>query len=104
MWPLLTGGRCSEVVSCYKDSNWDSKRVVAVDRWSLAKGLTVVKTTSSLTEGNGIQSLKFFKCKKFEMIRFETDQSDKTQKDIFQDISSKIRSNFVIFELCYHLC
>jgi hypothetical protein len=61
----------------------------------VGSGLTVVKTSSSLTEGNVIQSLKFFKCKKFEMTRFETDQSDKTQKDIFQDKSSKIRSNFV---------
>jgi hypothetical protein len=25
MWPLLTGGRCSEVGLCYKDSNLNSK-------------------------------------------------------------------------------
>jgi hypothetical protein len=35
LWPLLTGGRCSEVSSCYKDLNWDSKIVVAVVRWLL---------------------------------------------------------------------
>jgi hypothetical protein len=36
LWPLLTGGRCSEVAVCYNDSNWDSKMVVVVGRWSLA--------------------------------------------------------------------
>ncbi len=35
LWPLFTGGRCSVVGLCYKDSNWDSKVVVAVGRWSL---------------------------------------------------------------------
>ncbi len=34
---LLTGGRCSEVDLCYKDISWDSKMVVAIDRWSLAQ-------------------------------------------------------------------
>jgi hypothetical protein len=33
-----TGGRCSEVASCYKDLNWDSKTVVAAERWSLFGG------------------------------------------------------------------
>jgi hypothetical protein len=38
LWLLLTGGRCSEVGLCYKESNWDSKRIVAVSRWSLYGG------------------------------------------------------------------
>ncbi len=29
LWPLLTGGRCSEVALCYKNWNWDPKIVVA---------------------------------------------------------------------------
>jgi hypothetical protein len=43
LWPLLKGGRCSEVALCYKDSYWDSKngghcrQVVATRRWSLAQ-------------------------------------------------------------------
>jgi hypothetical protein len=35
VWPLLTGGRCSEVVLCYEDQNWDSKMVVVVGKMSL---------------------------------------------------------------------
>ena len=37
LWPLLTGGRCSEVALCYENWKWDSKMVVAVGRWSLAQ-------------------------------------------------------------------
>jgi hypothetical protein len=29
--------RCSEVGLCYKNSNWDSKMVVAEGKWSLAQ-------------------------------------------------------------------
>jgi len=32
---LLTGGRCSDVATCYKNSKWDLKNVVVVDKWSL---------------------------------------------------------------------
>jgi len=32
---VLTGGCCKEVGLCYKNWNWDSKIVVAMDRWSL---------------------------------------------------------------------
>ncbi len=35
LWPLLTGGCCSEVDLCYKYLNWDPKMVVTVGRWSL---------------------------------------------------------------------
>ncbi len=35
LWLLLTGGRCSKVGLRYKDSNWDSKIVVAVGKRSL---------------------------------------------------------------------
>ena len=38
LWPLLTGGRCSEVALCYKNQKWDPKIVVAVDKWSLFGG------------------------------------------------------------------
>ncbi len=38
LWPLLTGGRCSEVGLCYEVSNWDFKMVVAVGNWSLFGG------------------------------------------------------------------
>jgi len=32
LWPLLTGGRCSEIALCYINLNWGSKMVVAVRR------------------------------------------------------------------------
>jgi len=34
LWPLLTGGYCSEVGFglCYEDLNWDSNMIVAVGR------------------------------------------------------------------------
>jgi hypothetical protein len=35
---VLTGGCCKEVGLCYKNWNWDSKIVVAMDRWSLWTG------------------------------------------------------------------
>ncbi len=38
LWPLFTGGRCSEVGLFYKDLSWDSKMVVAVCTWSLSGG------------------------------------------------------------------
>ena len=38
LWPLLTGGRCSEVALCNKNRKWDTKIVVAVDKWSLFGG------------------------------------------------------------------
>ncbi len=38
LWPLLTGGRYSELVLCYKNWNWDPKIVVIVDKWSLSGG------------------------------------------------------------------
>ncbi len=38
LWPLLTGGRCSEVVYCCKDLSWDSKMAVVEGRWSLFGG------------------------------------------------------------------
>jgi len=38
LWPLLTGGRCSEVTLCYKTLKWDSKMVVVIDKWSLLGG------------------------------------------------------------------
>jgi hypothetical protein len=38
LWPLLTGGRCSEVGLCYEVSNSDFKMVVAVGRWLLFGG------------------------------------------------------------------
>jgi hypothetical protein len=47
LWPLLTGGRCSEVGLCYYDLNWDSKMAVAVGRWSLT-GLTVFSSKISV--------------------------------------------------------
>ncbi len=43
LWPLLTGGRCSEVDLCYLDLNlglkYDSRcrQVVVIWRWSLAQ-------------------------------------------------------------------
>jgi hypothetical protein len=42
LWPKICGrcytvGRCSVVDLCYKDSNWDSKKRVVVDRWSLLR-------------------------------------------------------------------
>ncbi len=33
-WPLVNGGRWSQVSLCYTDLNWDSKMVVALGRWS----------------------------------------------------------------------
>jgi len=36
-WPLLTGGRCSEVCLCYKRSNKDLIIMAVVNRWSLAQ-------------------------------------------------------------------
>ena len=38
VWPLLTGGRCSEVGLYYKNGKWDPKMVVAIGRWSLFGG------------------------------------------------------------------
>ncbi len=38
LWPLLTGGRSSEVPLCYKQDKWDHKIVVVVDKWSLFTG------------------------------------------------------------------
>ena len=38
LWPLLTGGRCSEVPLNYKCGKRDVKIVVVVDRWSLFGG------------------------------------------------------------------
>jgi hypothetical protein len=35
LWPFLTGGRCSEVASCYKNWKWYPKMVAAIDKWSL---------------------------------------------------------------------
>jgi hypothetical protein len=36
LWPLLTGGRCSEVGLCFfKDLNWDFKIEVVLSKWSL---------------------------------------------------------------------
>jgi hypothetical protein len=32
---LLSGGRCSEEGLFHKDLNWESKKVVAVGKWSL---------------------------------------------------------------------
>jgi hypothetical protein len=37
-WPLLTGGRFSEVIYVSKCSKWDLKMAVVVDRWSLFGG------------------------------------------------------------------
>jgi len=40
LWPLLTGGCCSDVALCYKNWKWDVENVVAVDvirRWSLTQ-------------------------------------------------------------------
>ncbi len=37
-WPLLTGGRCSEVILCNKNTKGDQKMVVVTDRWSLFGG------------------------------------------------------------------
>ncbi len=34
LWPLLPGGRCSDVALCNKNRKWDSKIVVAVDKTS----------------------------------------------------------------------
>jgi hypothetical protein len=36
-WPLLTGGRCSEVPLISKCGKLNSKIVVVVDKWSLAQ-------------------------------------------------------------------
>ena len=38
LWPLLTGGRCSEVALSYKNWKWDPKMVVAVGKWSIFGG------------------------------------------------------------------
>ncbi len=38
LWPLLTGGHCSEVGLYHKDLNWDFKMVVVAGRWSLFGG------------------------------------------------------------------
>jgi len=38
LWPLLTDDRFSDAGLCYKDSNWDSKLMVAIDRWSVFGG------------------------------------------------------------------
>jgi hypothetical protein len=38
LWPLLTGGCCSEVALCYENLNRDSKIVSAAGRWSLFGG------------------------------------------------------------------
>ncbi len=35
LWPLLTGGHCSEVPLCSKCLKWDAKIVVVKDWWSL---------------------------------------------------------------------
>ncbi len=35
LWPMLTGGRCSEVASFYKNWKWYPKMVAAIDKWSL---------------------------------------------------------------------
>jgi len=32
LWPLFTGGHCSEVLLCYKQGKWDNKILVAVGR------------------------------------------------------------------------
>jgi hypothetical protein len=46
LWPLLTGGRCSEIVLCYKKLKLElqnggrCRQVVAIRRWS-NPGLTV---------------------------------------------------------------
>ncbi len=45
---LLTSGRCSEVGLCNKDSNWDSKVMVAVDRCSLDAELVVSSSSAVL--------------------------------------------------------
>jgi len=37
LWPLLAGGRCSEVALCNNNWNWDPKIVVVVDKWSLTQ-------------------------------------------------------------------
>jgi len=38
LWPLLTGGRYSEVPLCYKQGKREHKIVVAVDKWLLFGG------------------------------------------------------------------
>jgi len=38
LWPLLIGGRCSEVPLCYKQGKRDHKIVVAVGKWLLFGG------------------------------------------------------------------
>ena len=38
LWPLLTGGRCLEVILCSKKGKRDPEMVVVVGRWSLFGG------------------------------------------------------------------
>ncbi len=38
LWPLLTGGRCLEVLLCSKSGKRDATIVFVVDRWSLFGG------------------------------------------------------------------
>ena len=37
LWPLLTGGRCSEVALCYKKVKMEPQNGVVAGRWSLAQ-------------------------------------------------------------------
>ena len=38
LWPLLTGGRSSEVALCSESFKWDPEMVVVADKWCLFGG------------------------------------------------------------------
>jgi len=64
LWPLLTGGRCTEVALCYENWNWDPKK------WSLQTSgrYSEVVVNSCLTvDGNGCQIHFYFWV--FEILR-----------------------------------
>jgi hypothetical protein len=50
MWPLLTGGRCSEVSLCYKIEKRHPKLVVAEDKWSYTQVWLYTFEQKSLTD------------------------------------------------------
>jgi len=56
LWPLLTGGRCSEVPLCYKQGKQDQDIVVAIRRY-------VVVSSGSTTQTKIKPFLKFFRLK-----------------------------------------
>jgi hypothetical protein len=70
LWPLLTGGRCSEVAFCYKDLNWDYKITVVVGRWSLFGGGRWLRFDCT-SDKVGDYFRTYFKVKMFDDTRLE---------------------------------